>query len=487
MEVKFGKWVPDLTLVQDPSALSICTNVLPIDGKYLPAYGGQQFSEFPLTDTTPLILVTHRSDDGSIVGFTAGSDYIHKLATTSLININKVGTVYSTGSNQWDFDVYGNAVFFTNYADPIQVKQDVSTSDRCVDLPGSPPKAKCLAMYKDHLFAGYTNDGSNVYPRRVRRSAKGNVEDWTINTDTGAGYQDLASWGDSIVSLRPYGDYLLAYMTNSIWVINDVGTPWWFSYEKLFEGPGPLSNHSVVPIFSGLHAYLASDDIYLLKELAPTPQGSGLRKEVINSIDLANAHRITHSVDYKNKLVKWAYPSTNSDGTPDKILVWNWENGLFSVVDLPTYCVGMVGNKTITISNLDEWTINELGFTSLDSSFWGGSGAGPGFIDRDKYISKFTGSALHGIIKTHELDLKTVNMFQSLRPQIYDLSGTMEVTVDTRLNTRETKKEQRSYLRSNGLVDLRTSGRYASVRFDIYGDHQGITGFDVDVAEAGNR
>ena len=484
IKLDFNKWLPD----GDPKVGDMveCNNLIPYDGKLMPFYGANPISAGAISGTTGLVLFYVYDPASNNKSFVGTNDKIYRLDSTTLTDVSKAGGYTVAASNTWDWTVYEDNLIMTTAGLAPQRLSDIDAGANFADLGGSPTASKCCAMYKDHLFLG----NQTSYPRRVQISAQGDITDYVASTATGAGTIDMPSFGEQIVALKPIGDYLAVYMTNSIYLIDFIGPPLWFSASRIQTGVGLLSMHSVAAIDKSTHVFLGKKDIYIMAAGQIQPTGVGVRRRVLNNIDLPNAHLITHLVDRAKKCVMWLYPSTSGDDTPDSVLIFNYEEGRFSEADYAAHCVGNVLSPTMTINGLDSYfaTIDDVG-TSFDDASWSGGDDYNGVVaDSDKKLSALNSATpLTGTLETGEVDLETVHMIKQLRPIIERAQGTVTMSLKHRYDDNDSYTTTSSTTNANGLADIRATGRYHKLRMVVTGDHSGIRGCKIDHVQTGQR
>lgn len=480
--IPFGKLLPDYGPEVD--GLLICNNLLPTNGKLMPLRGLSE--QAGSVSGTPLYAFLAQDNDGITKLFIATSTGVYRNDAGTPINISKVGG-YSSPIEAWDHTVYGNTLIMTNGLDSIQAALDFNTALNLTDLGGTPPIAKQVCLYHDHLFLGYTIESGTEYPRRIFRSAKGNLEDWVVDPDTGCGYRDIPSWGEQIVAIDTIGDYLIVYMTGSIWIIDEVGAPIWFSYSKIFEGQGPLSPGSIAKIDQNRHIWFSKDDIYVTDVSGINPVGSGIRS-ILQSINPDYLNRINNIVNFQAKVVIWSYPSLESSGTPDKLLIYNWEEDRFTTADLSVGCLCVLQGEgeessTLTIDGLDTIanTIDEL-LDSIDSY---GAGSGSSFrydysfggISPSGNLATLTGDVLDAVVRTGQLYSESVIWVTTVRPAISRCTGTITCTIYWTLDEMDEFQVTSAVMDSKGYCNLRVTAKFFEFEFLITGSHNGIRGF----------
>lgn len=481
----FGKWLPDYgPAVQ---GLVTCNNLLPYNNKYFPMYGLTPLSQTVIPDT-PLRIFSFTNTTKINKTFVCTPEHIYRMDGTTLTDVSISGGYHgNVYTNTWAADIFGNTVVFSNGVDALQELTPLDTATQCTALGGTPPIAQLVRMYHDHLFLGNDIESGTANPRRIFRSATGDIGTWQIVNGNGAGYQDLESWGEYVVALELIDDNLVAYMNNSIWLVYDVGAPLWFGYEKIFTGNGPISAGCVVLADNHRHYFLGYDDIYEVFGNVITPLGAGVRS-VTHDINIAFAHRITSYMDQTRKLIFWSYPSTVSTGTPDKMLIYNIEEGRFTQSTISTNCIGTSFTAQMTINGLDVYGKIEDLYYPFDSFFYLAGYKQLAACDPlTAKLSYFGGPALSSKIVTGQIDLEQVSAINQIRPSLFGPTGTVVAAIRSRLNEEANFKLTTGTMNSQGLINLRATGRFIEIELDVTGDHQGIAGFYPTVYPLGRR
>jgi hypothetical protein len=484
--LEFDKWLPDFS----PKAPGLiqCENLLPFDRKY-----GVFNDATELTSAitgVPLFMFQTQDDGGSKANFIGTTTKIYRYITgASATDVTSLGGPYTTASNVWDYDTRGDKAFMTNLDDELQVLSDMIAGSNFADVSGPPTaQSRTIAWYRDQLFMGYNEEGGTTYPRRVRRSAKGDETDWTT-TASGAGHKDIDAWGQSLIALRTITDFLLVYMDNSVWYIDELGPPLWFSYKQIYEGDGPIGIHAVARLGTGTHIFLGKHDAYLVQGLSVTPLNAPCKKTVIQNIDPDNAFLTTHYVDKANSLVTWIY-TESGQSIPSRMLHYNYAEDRWSEGNKSAYCVGSFASPGYTINGLDALsaTIDGLPNLPIDSAFYNGGAFAPGIVTLDKKIGTLSGNPLNSVIETGDIDFDTNARIDGLRPIIEQPTGTVTGTIKSRFRDNDVATQtSSSTMGSNGVADVRSTGRMHRIQINTSGNHSGKRGVKYDAKPVGER
>lgn len=310
-----------------------CENVYSKDGKIKTRPGYATFA------TNTLAGVPMASDEFYLMD---GTKFLMAVSTTKV-------NIYDTVHGDWD-DITGagisltadaddcvssetmtNLWIFTNYVDAIY--KWPGTGDIAV-LGGSPPKAKILFKYQNHLILGYTNDGVTVRPQGVAWSDAGLPETWTGGS---SGSTNLVEGVDFIQNYSFIDQLAYIYKERSIVPINYTGNadaPFDFTETK-FRGTGLAAPRAIVRL-GGYDIFFGWDNLYKFDGFsAPVALGSmRISKWLVDNISPTYQNRaFMHWVEELAQ-VWFFFPSTASAGYCDTVLVYGLDEDMFTIYRL---------------------------------------------------------------------------------------------------------------------------------------------------------
>jgi hypothetical protein len=429
-DIPFAEWLPDRAPLGVP--VSTATNVIPwVDGY-------KAYPSFAVLSTNAL---TARFQGGIFGKDTASNTYDYAGDATKLYSLSTAGAwadvtrvaggAYGTTSTQWwEFAQWGNTVIATNLADAPQVITLAGANFAA--LGGSPPKAAHIGIVRDFVVLGNVNDGT-AEPNRVQWSAINNSASWAVSATTQADYQDLQGDGGFVQKVIG-GQFGLVFQERAVWKMTYVGTPEIFQFDMLEQSKGAFAPQGVVA-WGNMVFYLADDGFYVIVNGgASQPIGDGkVDKYFLSNYATGNAHRITTAIDPTNKLVMWSFPSTNSGGTPDYILVFNWQHKKWSVLSQSLEGFTRYATTGYTLEGLNNInsSIDAL-TTSLDDRAYTGGVTSLGAFNTSHTLGTFTGSVMAGTIDTGEVELNAAqrSTVQEVRPLVDGQAAS--VTIGTR-------------------------------------------------------
>ena len=488
-------WLPDFLPFEMPEGgLKVATNVLPYDEYYAPALDYVAYSS-NVVSGTPLSGQQFRANDNQRYVFVGTDTKLYRLEPSkSLTDVTRVsGGDYTSGDNRWYFEQFGEYIIATDFIDVPQILKPNLASANFQALGGSPPKSKYLLLHKSHLIHAYVDEGGTINPKKVVWSAREDVEDYTPSLTTGADSQVLADAAGEITGIAAVGGLFAIFHENSISLAWYSGAQ--FTYNFATNKVKNIGAISGTIISVGEMAYFWDDrDIYRFDGVEARSIGEGVRNTVLSSINIAYPHRITTAHDVRKGIIFWAYPSTAStDGTPDKLLCYNYRKNRFALVELDLECIFAM-HKFANESNIDAWDAMYASMDTdvpfhMDSNFWFANAPGVGAVNSTAKVGTLSGVALTGTIETREIKAPNdrVTMVRRVRPKADNPVTAIQAAIGSRFKEADTMTySPNSTVGSTGYANVRRSGRFLSCKLTT-GQHDGLNGIEIEVAPAGER
>jgi len=485
MMLPFGEYLPDLPDFQNPGA-TVAKNVVPLVNSYGCLNDLNVLSD--ALDARSRGAISIRDKDGNGLTYAGNETKLYGLSDGAFTDYSKVGG-YSTGDGEvWEFIKWGEDVIGTNFADTPQTITAGGTT--FADLGGSPPKARHISVVRDFVVVGNTYDTTdgNV-PNRVRWSGINNSATWTASSSTQSDAQDLqgnGGWVQKVVG----GEYGVVFQERSIWRMTYVGTPIVFQFDEVQPGRGTPAPNSVIQ-YGDVIFYLGIDGFYSLTNgIQNQPIGANKVDETFFAdLDESYYDRISSAIDTTNTLVFWAYPgSGNTDGRPNKIIIYNWTTGKWSFAEIDTEQLFNYSPQGYTLDSLDSvnTSIDALN-QSLDSRAWTGTSSVLGCFNSDNKLCDFSGDALDATLETTE-----AQPVQMGRAVITSLRPICDGTATVQLGARETQDDSVTWsaetsLNSIGEANIRSSARYHKARVKIAGGFNHAQGVEPTIVPQGKR
>lgn len=496
----FGSWEPDKADYQNPGS-TVAKNVLSTTGT---SYGpmSKLASVVDALGARPQGAAAFTASDGSIFTFCGDNEDLFQLDATSWNNVSKSAAAYTTASDDvWNMINYGNRVVAVNGHTDAPQTFLMGTDSAFSDLGGSPPQAKHVAVINNFVMMGNIDDATDgVVPNRVHWCAIDDPTDWpTIGSSDAAqkqsDRQDLPTGGAVQAITGAIGGVDGAvFMEKSIFRVSYEGAPLVFSFTEIERGRGAFISNSVVNI-GPFAAYIGEDGFFLFDGTASVPIGAQKVDEYFfNDIDFNYLDRVSAAADPVNKQIYWSYASApSSDGTPDRLIVYNWETQRWTYGEQSCYTLFSDLTKSYTLEQLDSFGDMDTIATSLDSRIWiAGQLTLSGFSSTYK-LSTFSGGALAATMTTTEVG--GMELFSKpnerlyvdgIRPYVDGGTYTASLTYRDAPNG-AVSTDGPNTVDGNGMAHFTRSCRYARFQVDVAEDAlwTHAQGVDLTVREDG--
>ena len=485
--IRFGEWLPDQPDVNN-AGVTVATNVVPAANGYRSFPSSVAFSN--AADERIRGIFSAKDNDADVFLFAGDEGKLYKFnqGDSDLDDVSKAGTpAYDlTGSERWRFVQFGEKVIAAGgTGEELQVF-DLGSDSAFSDLSGTPPKADYIAVVRDQVWTANIDEGSGRQPNKVRWSGLNDETSWTIGTDQ-ADSQIIPDAG-AITGLCG-GERAVILLERAIAVAYYVGSPLIYEINRVETQRGCPYPNSVVQVGSSVF-FLSNDGFYRFDGNSSTPIGAEkVDKFFFKDFDDANIDKMSAAVDPSNQIICWSYVSVNAlTDTPNKILVYNYALGRWSILELETEILAPLFTPSYTLESLDNLSSSlDTLSASLDSSLYkGGTYFFGGSID--KKIHGFTGSVLAGVIETSEFALTENRHSVVTRSVPYFNNGSVTMQIGARDRQDDTVTfGTASSLTDEGFCEHRSQGRFHRARMNISGNWDFAQGVDLEGRTLGRR
>ena len=216
---------------------------------------------------------------------------------------------------------------------------------------------------------------------------------------------------------------------------------------------------------------MAEDGFYSFDGKGSTPIGAEkINKFFFKDFNSAFDYKMSCAVDPQNQIVAWSYVSNSntSGATPDKLLMYNYAVGKWSIAEVSADLISPFYTAGYTLEGLDNLSATLEGLPApLDSNLYKGGN----FLFGGSLLNKiyaFTGQPLDATIETaefavnkgkHSLVTRTVPYFR-------DGAVTMQVGARDRQDD-DVVFSTANRLTDEGFVQHRSQGRFHRIRMNI--------------------
>lgn len=484
MRLPFGEWLPDLPAFENPGAIE-AKNCIPQLKSYRSLRSLESFTD-ALTSAC-LGSAWARASNNDIFNFAGDAGALYRLTGTTWNDISKaLGYVAA----RWEFAQFGDRIVATDIADTPQY-YDMNVSALYADLPGSPPNATHIGVVRDFIVLGNVDDGS-AKPWRVHWCGFNNSEQWAPSSATQAGRQDLRGRGGPIRRVVE-GDVGTIFQERSITRMQYVGPPIKFRFDEVERARGTAASGSVV--WTGAHAFFyASDGFYSYNMYGGEPaQPIGANKVNKWFRDNAAPSEIPNmdgAIDRENSLVLWAFKSSSSSTTNDRLLIYNWQADRWAYAEIEIQNFAEFASQGLTLDDLD--SIFPMGIDlesiSVDSTAFSGGSIGLLAFNASNQGATFNGPTLSVVLDTKEFGQEgALTFLNGVRPLV-EGTGTLSITPLTRNRLIDNPVVGAAALMNDiGMCDFRSKARYHRFRLTGSNDFDHAQGVEFDPKRKGKR
>lgn len=462
--IPIGEYRPDLPAFENGGATR-ALNVVPTTTSYRPLAKLEPYSDGLMARCQGAFAT--RDSDGVVHNFVGDATALYALNERNWQDATRAtGGAYATPADgTWSFAQFGDLVIAMNGVDTPQ-KWQLGTSTRFEALAGNPPVARAAAVVRDFLVMGRISG----YANRIQWSAIDNAEDWTASSTTQADSQDLpdGGWVQGVVG----GEYGTVLQEHSIKRMTYVGAPIVFQFDEIARNRGAAAEGSIAH-FESTTFFLDTDGLYALvdgRQLLPIGDQK-VDKTFWRTVNQSYLHRINAAIDPINKLYVLSYPGQDSaDGTPNRLLIYNWTSGRWSEAETEAEIVyRSLSGASHTLDSLDSVSagLDVLGF-SLDSRVWAGGVVLLSAFDAGHRLCLFTGTSLPAEVETGEAQLFAGRraLVTSVRPMVE--GGSPRVQIGTRNRQMDPVIwGTEAGINAQGECPVRAAGRYHRARISM--------------------
>ncbi len=492
---RFGPLTPDLPTFGTPGT-DVIENVLPARNGFRPARRLVSFTEALNERVLNSIFV--ESSSGVVAGFAATRQDLFRLERESFDRVTRnVDESYNTlEGGTWDFELFEDDVFATNFEDDVQVYNLNGSIDFAP--VGIVPRGRYLMTINGFLFLLHINESGLVRPTGVRWSARDRPREFPAPGTTEA----VQGLSDRRILASRYGEITggetglvsadgVVFQESAVTSINFVGGRRTFSFTVIEGARGCNSPGSIVQV-AGLVFYLSDEGFFLTDGTSSTPIGTQIIDETFyKRISVDSLSDIRSGSDVRLKLVYWNVKDNNGERIT---FVYNYDIKEWSILNNEFQVQVFTRSLTpgFTFADLDRLSDTLDGLpASLDDDIFKGGGI-PLFsgFDEQNALGTFTGLALAAKIQTPEIEpAKDGRVYVQFSRPLVD-SNLITVTPITRDDLSDQRiigipKEKGP----EGTCRHRKTARYWGLQLDIQdgADWDFAQGVQVVYENGGNR
>lgn len=411
--------------------------------------------------------------------------HLYELNATSWDDVS-AGTYTGSSENRWMFAQFGNVAVATNDTERLQF----STAATFATISGA-PIARILVAAENFLLAFDTNEATfGDSPDRWWCSAFQDHSSWTASVTTQATSGRLIGGGGQITAAARFGQQVIAYKRNSMFVGQYVGPPVVWQWDSVPGDIGCVGPEAVVDI-GGAHIFVGDDNIWYYDGTRPVPISQNfVRQWFYDNSSATYRYRTIVNFDRQNGRVWIFYPSTSNDtGTPDAAIVYHihskkWGRSDRIVEAALTYVTpGITWDTLGTLSS----TWDALPDVPWDSQSWQAQGRSLGVFNSSHTLVTLTGVGEDSGFTTgnfgDDFDVSTIN---SVRVRFLTEPSAASATSYYKQGAGQSFTTGSTVTMNDSKFDVRQTGRFHRFSFEFDGNIE-ATGIAAKQIAAGGR
>lgn len=454
MKIPLKGYAPDA----DPTLEGILTNC----NQFIPTIRG--FKSAPSAASTGQSVLSGTCQGAAVVEkldrttrfFAATPTKVYEASGTNWTDVS--GTAYSPASDvRYRFAQFGDVTLVATKSNRIHAS---SASGTFTGLAA--PAAAIVETVNNFVFAFDTNEA--LYGDCTNRwfcSALGNYTDWTPSIVTQCASGLLTGAPGKILAGKRFGDSIIAYKENSMYLGNYVGSPVVWNFTQIPGEVGALSHEVVVNVGTPeqpKHIFMGSDNFYSYDGSRPIPIGNSLREKVFNQELYRTYSYLSLALHDKAAGNVYFFYCSSNTLTPDKCVVYNYRTGFWGRDDRTIEMVTNYISSGITYDALGSSysTYDVLSSLSYDSAFASPGSSAPAIFDTMHTLKTLNGASTTSTFTTGDYgDTQSLSCLSRVIPRFITQpsSGTMT-----------------NYYKNNSGDDLTTDSitpMDSSYRFDV--------------------
>lgn len=512
--IAFGQYLPDLSPYLNPGLLK-AENMVPITGGYAKVNALAAITGFSALAERPRGSVSGIDNAGNPYTFAGTETKLYEMAHDTNDATRTSGAYNCSGDSTWELAVFEDFALAVNPNDDSQYFE-IGKSANFLQL-GNPletdtvaPRARHIGILGTFVILGNTFDTINGSgPNVLHWSAVNDPFNWpTPGSDVARAVQSdrqsLAGDGGQVQRVISGAEVGLAFQERQVYRLDYQGGDVIFALRRLEQKRGLLVPQICVP-FGRQVFFLSEDGFYLHDYTESTSIGhERVDKTFLADIDLSNAHRVSAAQNPDRKEIWILYPGTgNTNGVPNKFLVYNWALNQFShglldaewitetvnaglTIDSP----GAVGDPDDTTDDPDfpDGGVDSDGLVSFDARIAAPGSMKLGAFNTSFVLSDFSGAGLTGTIETGRRALRQIGRSLTEKAEIIVESASPTIQAASVSRAKNTLKYGHvGKINEDGVAPLRVDGRFHSFRISLPTGWDNALGLNVWSASSGQR
>lgn len=246
-------------------------------------------------------------------------------ATPDTLNTGYTGVVNESAgtiATAWSMVDFGAWILATNGVDQPQIYKGATFAN----LGGTPPSTIEIFAKSGPFILGFNTSNDE---REVVWCDQDDPEDWVPLSTNAAGDLIIRELNSRIICVKPLGDNLAIYGTDSMAVMRPLSAPLYFGYKMALNGIGAVSKESVVSIGRsqyglGIQGFFVTDG----STFKYIDEGV-VRQQFLSEFNQDQKSKVVSFHNEESTEIVWYYPS-GASLEPDRGISYNYRTGAWS-------------------------------------------------------------------------------------------------------------------------------------------------------------
>jgi len=209
---------------------------------------------------------------------------IYKKTPSDATFVDITGAALTGSTVDWaDMTNFRDTLIITNGRDAIRKWDGIAATTS--NLGGSPPKARRVAAFQNHVMLCDIDPYGVPEPQKVQWSDLGLPESWTAGGSSEAGSFLLNDEPSAVLEIMPLGDSLVAYKDYAIYIIDYTGFPFTMTTRRLATGVGIIGPRVVVNVRDAHYIVSPDNQLYRVTLDGPDPTGLEIRTALFGELN----------------------------------------------------------------------------------------------------------------------------------------------------------------------------------------------------------
>jgi hypothetical protein len=389
------------------------------------------------TDITPAAFSTGRTDAVTTQGYGGGTygSGPYGTARSSTAGVRPV--------DAWHFDTWGEYLVGCYTADGRLLEWQLNTANDFAVIANAPTQCLGVLVTSERMMLAL---GAGGDPRKLQWSDQEDNTTWAPAANNTAGDLLLTTPGAIMCAERVRGG-VLVHTTTDAHLMTYVGTPFYYSVDRVGDSCGIVSAHAAVATDSFV-VWMGPNGFHSFNGYV-TSLPCEVQDYVFGGINRVQFSKVAawHNSEFRE--IWWFYPSANSSEN-DRYVVWNYGEGHWSIGTL---------SRTAAMEK-GTW---DFPICTDPSGFW--------YHHETGYLANGTERTELVYIETGPLELSPGERMAWLNQVLHDESEAADrltLTIKTKFAPEGTEYEAGPYTldATGGYTDVRAQGRAYKLRFE---------------------